>query len=285
MNIITTIREMQQATDKLRREGKTIGVVPTMGYLHDGHLSLVGIAKQESDVVVMTIFVNPIQFGPNEDLSKYPRDLDRDQKLAESCGTDILFLPAKEEMYPVDYHTYIEVEKLTDVLEGKARPGHFRGVTTVVAKLFNITKPHVAVFGQKDAQQAVVIKQMVRDLNNDVEVIVAPIVREPDGLAMSSRNVYLSPLERSESTVLYRSLQLVQELIAKGERRSTVVISEMMKLITSNRSTRVDYISIAHAMTLQEMTQLNIGDTVLISLAVRVGSTRLIDNIVVDVQQ
>jgi pantoate--beta-alanine ligase len=189
MRIISKDKEMQKVADELRKEGKIIGVVPTMGYLHEGHLSLIRLAKEKSDVVITTIFVNPLQFAPNEDYDRYPRDFERDVKLAQSAGCDIIFHPSVEEMYPQNFLTYVEVDKLTKVLEGEFRPTHFRGVTTVVAKLFNITKPHIAVFGQKDAQQALIIKQIVRDLNFDIEIIVAPIVREPDGLAMSSRNV------------------------------------------------------------------------------------------------
>ena len=284
MKIITSLQEMQQTAERLREDGKKIGVVPTMGYLHEGHLSLVRIAKQQADVAIMTIFVNPAQFGPNEDFSRYPRDVVRDERLAEACGTDIIFLPGQHEMYPAHYYTSVAVEKLTGVLEGKSRPGHFQGVTTVVAKLFNITKPHSAVFGQKDAQQVVVIQQMIKDLNFDVHIVIGPIIREPDGLAMSSRNTFLSPEERAQSRVLYRSLQQARELLAKGERRSAVIISEMMKLIIEQRLARVDYISITHPATLEEISLLNACDAVLISLAVFIGSTRLIDNIIVDIR-
>jgi len=279
MKIIEGVQEMQRAADGLRRQGKRIGVVPTMGYLHDGHLSLIKIARQHADIVVTTIFVNPTQFGPNEDFTKYPRDLERDKKLTASVGTDILFVPSIVSMYPDHYHTYVTVGQLTEVLEGQFRPTHFRGVTTVVAKLFTITKPHVAVFGQKDAQQAVVIKQMVRDLNFDIVIIVAPIVRDNDGLAMSSRNVYLSSSERVQSSVLFRSLQRAEELIDRGEHRSPIIISEMTKLIISQPSARIDYISLAEPATLNEVTTMRSGETVLISLAVRIGTARLIDNI------
>jgi pantoate--beta-alanine ligase len=207
---------MQRTSDALRREGKRIGVVPTMGYLHEGHLSLMHIAKQQSDVLITTIFVNPAQFGPGEDFSQYPRDLKRDTQLAESAGTDILFTPDEKDMYPNGYHSFVIVERVTEVLEGKFRPTHFRGVATVVVKLFNITRPHVAVFGQKDAQQAAVVKQLVNDLNVGVEIVVAPTVREPDGLALSSRNVYLSADERRQSLALSRSLQLARQLVLNG---------------------------------------------------------------------
>jgi len=283
MKIISEISKMQQTSDEFRLQGRNIALVPTMGYLHNGHLELIKVAKQNADVVITTLFVNPTQFGPSEDFNKYPRDVERDKKLAESVGTDVLFIPTQNEMYPADYLTYVEVEKITKVLEGKFRPSHFRGVATVVAKLFNITKPHIAVFGQKDAQQAVVIKQMVRDLNFDIKIIVVPIVRETDGLAMSSRNVYLTSTERSESIVLFQSLQLAKQLIEKGERNCNKIISEMTKLISTKPSASIDYISIADAGTLQEFTNLKSGDNVLISLAVRFGATRLIDNITLNI--
>lgn len=280
--MVSTIAEMQRLADDLRCQGKRIGVVPTMGYLHEGHLSLIKIARQNADSIITTIFVNPTQFGPDEDFAKYPRDLDRDTKLAETAGTDILFVPSAEEMYRDDHFTYVTVEKLTDVLEGKARPMHFRGVTTIVTKLFNITKPHVAVFGQKDAQQAIVIERMIRDLNFDLRIIVAPIVRDNDGLAMSSRNVYLCQRERIESTVLSQSLRLAETLIAQGERKCSTVISEMTKLITTT-SAKIDYVSIVDAETLREYITLPSGARVLISLAARFGTTRLIDNTIITV--
>jgi len=283
LEIITSIAEMERVADQLRSTGKRIGVVPTMGYLHEGHLSLVRIAKKNADVVITTIFVNPIQFSPHEDFSSYPRDLQRDVKLVEGAGSDVVFAPDTQAMYPENYMTYVEVEKITDVLEGKFRPTHFRGVTSVVAKLFNIAKPHVAVFGQKDAQQAVVVKQMVHDLNFGIDIIVGPIVREPDGLAMSSRNVYLSPPERSEATVLVQSLRLAEELIRSGEKQCTGIIQQMHKLISSKSTTQIDYISVADSSTLQEYSQLHTGLQALISIAVRIGRTRLIDNTLVTV--
>lgn len=283
MRVITKIKEMQRVADELRKEGKIIGVVPTMGYLHEGHLSLIRIAKEKSDIVITTIFVNPLQFAPNEDYDKYPRDFERDVKLAQSAGCDIIFHPSVEEMYPENFLTYVEVEKLTKVLEGEFRPTHFRGVTTVVAKLFNITKPHIAVFGQKDAQQALIIKQMVRDLNFDIEIIVAPIVRESDGLAMSSRNVYLSESERKDATVLYQSLKLAEKLIEEGERNSSVIISKMEDLIKSKPTAKIDYIAIVDPNTLEKVESLSEGKEYLIALAVRIGSTRLIDNTLVKI--
>jgi pantoate--beta-alanine ligase len=283
MRIISKVKEMQKVADELRKEGKIIGVVPTMGYLHEGHLSLIRLAKEKSDVVITTIFVNPLQFAPNEDYDRYPRDFERDVKLAQSAGCDIIFHPSVEEMYPQNFLTYVEVDKLTKVLEGEFRPTHFRGVTTVVAKLFNITKPHIAVFGQKDAQQALIINQMVRDLNFDIEIIVAPIVREPDGLAMSSRNVYLSDSERKDATVLYESLKLAEKLIENGERNSKNIILKMEELIKSKPTAKIDYIAIVEPETLEKVETLSEGKEYLIALAVRIGSTRLIDNTIVKI--
>ena len=274
---------MQGTAEHIRIGGKRIAVVPTMGYLHEGHASLIREARQHADVVITTIFVNPAQFAPHEDFSNYPRDLKHDTSLAESSGSDILFTPEARSMYPDRYLTYVGVETITSVLEGKFRPTHFRGVTTVVVKLFNLTKPHVAIFGQKDAQQAVVIRRMVEDLNFDVEIIVAPIVREPDGLAMSSRNIYLTSSERTEALALSQSLHLAGRLIARGQRSPSAVIMEMTKHISAMPSSKIDYISIADPLTLQEKSALAPGETVLISLAVRIGTTRLIDNTLVTV--
>ena len=279
MTIVSTIQEMQDAADAWRAQGKRIAVVPTMGYLHEGHTSLIRVARQHADAVVTSIFVNPAQFGPNEDFTRYPRDIERDTSLAKSAGTDVLFIPSTEEMYPSEYMTYVEVERITTLLEGKFRPTHFRGVTTVVAKLFNIVKPHVALFGQKDAQQVVVLQRMVKDLNFDLEIIVAPIVREPDGLAMSSRNVYLTSPERKEALVLSQSLGLAEQMIRKGERNAASVIAAMRTFISSQPSAKIDYVSLADGETLQELSMLPSGKTILISLAVRIGKTRLIDNI------
>ena len=281
MKVITGIREMQMAAGELRRSGNRIGMVPTMGFLHEGHLSLMRIAREHADVLVTSIFVNPTQFGPTEDFSKYPRDIERDTRLAASAGTDILFAPTAAEMYPDGYATYVSVERITGVLEGKVRPGHFRGVATVVAKLFHCAEPHVAVFGQKDAQQVAVLRRMSLDLNFPVEIVVGPIVREADGLAMSSRNVYLSADERRQSTVLYRSLTRATELMRSGERRSDVVIAAMSEMITAQPGAKVDYLSVADSGTLEELPALAPGANVLLSLAVRFGATRLIDNALV----
>lgn len=274
---------MQRFAGQLRSTGKRIGVVPTMGYLHEGHLSLIRIAKKNADVTITTVFVNPTQFAPHEDFSTYPRDLHRDTQLAGAAGSDVLFTPDTQAMYPENYRTFLEFEQIAGVLEGKSRPTHFRGVGTVVAKLLNITKPHTAVFGQKDAQQAVLVKQMVRDLNFDVDIVIGPIVREPDGLAMSSRNAYLSPSERADATVLFQSLTLAEESIRIGERQCSSIRKQMRDLISSRRTAHVDYVSIADSSTLREHSQLHPGMHVLLSLAVCVGRTRLIDNVLVTV--
>jgi len=281
MDIIRTVKEMQQRAEELRLAGRRIGFVPTMGYLHEGHLSLLNLARKHSDITVMSIFVNPTQFGPNEDYDRYPRDFARDERLARERGCDILFYPSVHEMYPKPYRTYVSVEEITDVLCGASRPGHFRGVATVVTKLFNIVKPHVAVFGQKDAQQAIVIKQMVRDLNMDVEILVAPIVREPDGLAMSSRNTYLNEKERQDALVLYRSLKKAEELIRQGERDASRIKQEMKTMIRSADTAKIDYVEIVDTTNLKSLDTLK-GE-VLIALAVWIGKTRLIDNTIVKV--
>jgi pantoate--beta-alanine ligase len=280
--VIKDVAEMQQVVDRLRIQGERIGVVPTMGFLHQGHLKLIEVAKKHSDVVITTIFVNPTQFGPSEDFTRYPRDLERDITLASGAGTDYIFAPETQAIYPSDYHTYVDVQRVTEVLEGKSRPGHFRGVATVVAKLFHLTNPHVAVFGQKDAQQVVVVRQMIRDLNFNVELIVCPIVREPDGLAMSSRNAYLSQEQRLQAPILFKSLRLAEDLIRGGERNPAVVIERMKEMITRNSGGIIDYVSIADAVTLEELEQCS--GTMLVSLAARFGITRLIDNATITVQ-
>ncbi|GMV34960.1 MAG: pantoate--beta-alanine ligase [Chloroflexi bacterium] len=256
----------------------TVGLVPTMGYLHEGHLSLVQKAKRECDHVVATIFVNPTQFGANEDLSKYPRDFKRDSDLLESLGVDLLWSPTAEIMYPPGYQTWVEVEALTKGLEGAMRPGHFRGVATVVAKLFNVIQPDKAYFGQKDAQQAAVIRRMVKDLNFPLEVIVCPTVREADGLAMSSRNVYLSAEERAAATVLYRALSAAKDLYEAGERNAEKLRERMKGVLSSEPLAQMQYVSCADYDSLEEL-DVVIGKT-LLSMAVFFGKTRLIDNFV-----
>lgn len=278
MRIIEKVKEMKLFSEMARREGKSIGFVPTMGYLHEGHLSLVRRARAENDVVVVSVFVNPIQFGPNEDYDRYPRDFERDKMLLEKEGVDCVFYPSVEEMYPQDFSTYVEETVLSKPLCGRSRPGHFRGVCTVVAKLFNIVKPHRAYFGQKDAQQFRVLRRMVRDLNMDVEMIECPIVREPDGLAMSSRNVYLSPEERGQALALYRSLKLAEELFTKGERDALKIKREMEEFLRGFDKVKVDYVEIVDEETLEPVSK--IEKKVIVAVAAWVGKARLIDNVI-----
>lgn len=281
MEVIKEIKAIREFVARERRRGKRIGLVPTMGYLHEGHLSLVRIALAASDVVVMSIFVNPLQFGVGEDYEEYPRDLSRDIPLAEEAGVAALFVPTVAEMYPKGYATFVEVEGLTAGLCGRSRPGHFRGVTTVVAKLFNIVQPDVAVFGQKDAQQAAVIKQMVRDLNMPIEILTGPIVREADGLAMSSRNVYLSQEERRQALVLSQSLRWAEQKVAQGERDAASLREAIVEKIKTMPLANIDYVEIVNADDLKPVEV--IQGRVLIALAVRFGRTRLIDNCIVEV--
>ena len=274
MKIAKTIAEMRA----LRQETKgSLGFVPTMGYLHDGHMSLVKRAREENPVVVVSIFVNPMQFGPREDFSSYPRDTKRDFTMLEPF-TDIVFMPSDKEMYPKDYDSWVEVKGLTDVLEGAVRPGHFRGVTTVVAKLFNIVQPDKAYFGQKDAQQVSVIKKMVNDLDMNLEVVTCPTVREKNGLAMSSRNTHLNKAQRHAATVLYKALMLAQELVARGEKDAGAIRLEMKELIDKEPQASIEYISVADNETLKEIHRVKLP--ALVSMAVKFGKTRLIDNIV-----
>jgi pantoate--beta-alanine ligase len=276
MRSIISLEDLRFA--RLSLDG-TVGFVPTMGYLHEGHLSLIRRAKQECDHVVVSIFVNPTQFGPNEDLARYPRDIERDLRLIEPLGVDVVWMPTAEIMYPPGYQTWVEVEAMTRPLEGAMRPGHFRGVTTVVAKLFNAVQPHKAYFGQKDAQQAAVIRRMTLDLNFPVEIVVCPTVRETDGLAMSSRNVYLTPEQRKAATVLFRALSAARELYEAGERNAEKVRERMKAVLAAEPLAEVQYVSCADYDTLEELTE--IKGKALLSLAVFIGKTRLIDNVVV----
>jgi pantoate--beta-alanine ligase len=276
MRIIKTVKEMQKAAESLRKEGKKIGLVPTMGYLHEGHLSLVKMARGLTDVVVVSIFVNPAQFGPKEDFSKYPRDLQRDAKLLEKEHTDIVFFPEDKDMYPEGYSTNIQVKGLEDYLCGKTRAGHFVGVATVVAKLLNIVKPHLAVFGQKDYQQMRVIQRMVKDLNMDIEIIPHPTLREKDGLAMSSRNTYLSPTEREKALLIYRAIKKVEDIFKEGQGEASVLKEEAKQVLSSKNGIDIEYISICNTDTLEEVDQ--IKDKALLAIACRIGRTRLIDN-------
>ncbi len=282
MEILTTIKETRAYLAGQRIQGYTIGLVPTMGYLHDGHLELMRQARQRCDVVVVSIFVNPKQFGPGEDFEQYPRDMERDAALCRQVGVDAVFAPGVEEMYPPGgSKTYVHVEELTEGLCGTSRPGHFRGVTTVVAKLFNIIQPDVAYFGQKDAQQAIVIQRMAVDLDFPVEIVVVPIVREKDGLAMSSRNVYLSTEQRQAAQVLYRSLAAGQRLVEGGERDAGRVTAVMRDVLASEPLARVDYVEIRDAQSLAPLD--TIKGRVLLALAVFIGRTRLIDNMILEV--
>lgn len=282
MQVIQHVAEMQAVAESLRVQGRRIGVVPTMGYLHEGHLSLVRLARSHCDTVVVTLFVNPTQFGPTEDFERYPRDLDRDQKLAVQAGADILFCPDTKEVYTQGHATFVEVEGVSSVFEGKFRPTHFRGVTTVVAKLLNITKPHAAVFGQKDAQQAFLIAKMARELNFDVQILVGPTVREQDGLALSSRNVYLSADERSRATALFRSLKRAEMLISQGERSAANIRAQMLGLLSDAAPAKIDYIAFVRPESFQEIEVLE-PPSVLVALAVWFGSTRLIDNMTIPI--
>lgn len=268
---------MRQASIQARAAGKTIGLVPTMGYLHEGHLSLLRLARRQSDILVCSIFVNPTQFGPNEDLDRYPRDYQHDEQLCAQEKVDWIFYPTADDMYPAGFKTYVQTEGLDSKLCGVSRPGHFRGVTTIVAKLFNLVQPQVAVFGQKDAQQFIILQKMVNDLNFDIEMIRGPIVREADGLAMSSRNKYLSPAQRKQAVVLHGALEKAAELIKRGEKSSKTIIQAMKKLIATADQARIDYVNIVDPDSLESVE--TVSDKYLIALAVYFGQTRLIDNI------
>lgn len=274
MHVVETVADVRRFRADL---AGTWGLVPTMGFLHLGHISLVEQARSENDQVGVSIFVNPTQFGPSEDLAAYPRDLEKDLGLLEQAGADLVWVPGAEEVYPPDYRTYVVVEEVTRPLEGAARPGHFRGVATVVAKLFNVFLPDRAYFGQKDAQQAVVIRQMVRDLNFPIELVVCPIVREADGLAMSSRNVYLTPEQRAAAPVLYRALSAARDLWSSGERDGEQLRQAIRRVLDAEPLARPEYISAADPRTLEELGLA--GRDVLLSMAVRIGKARLIDNL------
>jgi pantoate--beta-alanine ligase len=279
LKIYTSIDEMRSASRAARQSGRRLGLVPTMGALHEGHLSLVRAARSSAEIVAASIFVNPTQFGPNEDLAKYPRSFERDRDLLQSEGVELLFAPYVEEMYPAGAVTWVTVEELSNKLDGRSRPGHFRGVTTVVSKLFHIVEPDVAFFGQKDAAQVAIIRRMVRDLNLPVHITVCPIVREPDGLAMSSRNAYLDPEQRKEALVLQRSLLVVQQLIEQGENSADNLIVAGRQEFADKPSVRLDYFEIVNPDTLDPIQA--IEDHALIAVAAYVGSTRLIDNLLI----
>lgn len=276
MKVVKTIKEVRDLVKSWKQEGNEVALVPTMGYLHNGHKSLMDRARQENGKVVVSIFVNPIQFGPNEDFSTYPRDLEHDMAVCESAGVDLIFAPEADEMYTKEFCSFVGMSILTEELCGKSRPTHFQGVCTVVSKLFHIVTPDRAYFGQKDAQQLAIIKRMVIDLSMDVEVIGCPIVREEDGLAMSSRNTYLSEEERKAALVLSQSLAFAEAFVARGERRASEILDEMKKLIELEPLAKIDYVEAVDVLTMKPVEQ--ITESTLIAMAVYIGKTRLIDN-------
>jgi len=280
MEIAKTIESVRGLVKAARSGGKKIGFVPTMGALHIGHISLIEAAVEECDFVVVSIFVNPTQFVPGEDFEKYPRPLDADLQICRKAGTDVVFVPTPGQMYPAENITWVNVEKLTEPLCGQFRPGHFRGVTTVCTKLFNIVVPDIAYFGQKDAQQAIVIKRMVADLNMPLEIVICPTVREPNGLAVSSRNKYLTEQQKKDAANIYKSLQKCRQMIDAGVKETTEIIAEMRKILQQVPSIEIEYISIVDAETLRNIDQ--IAGKVLAAVAIKIGPARLIDNILVD---
>ncbi|CAI8700413.1 pantothenate synthetase [Bacillus sp. IT-79MI2] len=282
MKIVTTVQEMQQIASEIRASGKDSGFVPTMGYLHEGHATLLRQAREENEVVILSVFVNPLQFGPNEDLDRYPRDIERDEKVAKEAGVDYLFYPSVEEMYPAEQTTKVEVIKRTDVLCGKQRPIHFAGVATVLMKLFNITMPKRAYFGMKDAQQVAVIQGFVRDFNIPITIVPVDIVREEDGLARSSRNVYLSEKEREEAPHLYQSLCIAKKRIEAGERNPQIITRLVKEYIEENTQGIVDYADLYAYPTLTEVE--TIGERIILAIAVKFDNARLIDNITLTVE-
>lgn len=280
MKIVNTINEVREAVKAWRKQGLTVGLVPTMGYLHEGHASLIARASKENDRVVVSDFVNPIQFAPNEDLASYPRDIDRDAKVCEENGADIIFHPTPEEMYHKDFSTFVDITGPSEELCGKSRPIHFRGVCTVVSKLFLIASPDRAYFGQKDAQQLAVIKRMVRDLNFDIEIVGCPIIREADGLAKSSRNTYLSPEERKAAVILHKALEKGKELVLNGEKSAKAVIDTVTQIINSEPLAKIDYVQVVDFPNIKVVEDIN-GD-ILTAVAVYIGKTRLIDNFIIE---
>lgn len=280
MKIVNTINEVREAVKAWHKQGLTVGLVPTMGYLHEGHASLIARASKENDRVVVSDFVNPIQFAPNEDLASYPRDIDRDAKVCEENGADIIFHPTPEEMYHKDFSTFVDITGPSEELCGKSRPIHFRGVCTVVSKLFLIASPDKAYFGQKDAQQLAVIKRMVRDLNFDIEIVGCPIIREADGLAKSSRNTYLSPEERKAAVILHKALEKGKELVLNGEKSAKAVIDTVTQIINSEPLAKIDYVQVVDFPNIKVVEDIN-GD-ILTAVAVYIGKTRLIDNFIIE---
>lgn len=279
MKIVAAVDDVRKQVKEWRKEGLSVGLVPTMGYLHEGHKSLIDKAVEQNDRVVVSVFVNPIQFGPGEDLATYPRDLDRDSALCEEAGASLIFHPEKEDMYFDDFCTWVDMDGLTKGLCGRTRPTHFRGVCTVVSKLFHIVQPDRAYFGQKDAQQLAVIRRMVRDLNFDLEIVGCPIIREEDGLAKSSRNTYLSPEERKAATILHKGLMRGEELIRSGEKRADVIVKEITEIIQSEPLAKIDYVEVVDFDRIESIQ--TIEGTVLTAVAVYIGKTRLIDNFII----
>lgn len=278
MQIVGTIKEVRELVKSWKKAGETVALVPTMGYLHEGHGSLIEKAKKENDKVVVSIFVNPMQFGPNEDLASYPRDLEKDSTYCQSLGADLIFHPEPEEMYHEGFSSYVDMSVLTEELCGLSRPVHFRGVCTVVSKLFHIVQPDRAYFGEKDAQQLAIIKHMVDDLNIDVEVIGCPIVREDDGLAKSSRNTYLSPEERKAALILSKTIELGKKLVADGETDAEKLVQKMKENIETEPMARIDYVKAVNGLTMQQ--QKEVKAPMLVAMAVYIGKTRLIDNFI-----
>jgi pantoate--beta-alanine ligase len=283
IKIITTVDEMHAYSNQAAKEGKILGLVPTMGFLHEGHLSLVKKSNEICDITVVSIFVNPTQFAPNEDLAKYPRDFERDIKLLEENGCDAVFHPEAAEIYPAYFQTYVDVNKITKILEGAYRPTHFKGVTTIVNILFNCIKPRYAFFGQKDAQQVAVINRMVQDLKMDIHVQTGPIIREKDGLAMSSRNIYLSKEDRVNALLLSKTITLGKEKAASGERNAEKIIAAMSENVSKVDSAKLDYLAITQADTFELVSELEEGNSYYILIACRIGATRLIDNLIVTI--
>jgi len=279
MEVIEKIKDMQAYSQDLRVEGKVIALVPTMGYLHEGHLYLMREGRKRADVLVVSVFVNPTQFGPNEDLEKYPRDFDRDREMMEEVGVDVIFHPQVDEVYPEGYQTFVTADGVSKNLCGLTRPVHFRGVATVVAKLFNCVLPHIAIFGRKDYQQLKVIERMAKDLNMDVGIIGMPIVREPDGLAMSSRNEYLKPKEKKAALCLYKAILAVRELFENGERRIGALTDKAIGVIMTENVANIDYVKLVNPETMEDLVGV-VWDRALLAIAVYIGNTRLIDNTV-----
>ncbi len=278
MKVATTIHEVRTLVKSWKKEGQSVGLVPTMGYLHEGHGSLIQKARENNDRVVVSVFVNPMQFGPSEDLESYPRDFEKDSQYCQSLGADLIFHPSPEEMYHEDFSTYVDMSVLTEELCGLSRPVHFRGVCTVVTKLFNIVQPDNAYFGEKDAQQLAIIKHMVQDLNMDIHVVGCPIVREADGLAKSSRNTYLTDRERQAALILSRTIELGKKLVADGERDADVLVAKMKKNIESEPLAKIDYVKAVNGLTMQQ--QKEVKAPMLVAMAVYIGKTRLIDNFI-----